>query len=570
MAIGNAVKFLLVAFFMTSFAAGLGAEEYPRFNTRIGTQTFVPAYQFDAPQSNKLIETVHRIHELGSGVVKFEMSDRVQSVYGVPTSGVSSLVELYNTPSYQWVFDQPFDTFIFWAYPFGMNALNNPWGDGYSPSEAATEYDQLRALTEALRNDPRLDGKEVLIGFWEGDNALRNSSGDPNHNPGATRISGMKDWIRNRQQAIADGRAATPDSSVGVYNYAEVNLVLQTQWDPRYITVLRNVFDDPTVIVDLISYSCWDVSTVGDDNALDGFLTWSLNEIRNRGNFSGAYPHPVPVFIGEHGRPRRNAACTEIFTAQSQRTGSRAIIQSALRFNCPYVLYWQIYNNETVGGCQLGYWLIDNANVRQPVWYEHNDFLAKANILRNQTRLWLQRNPTDAEFIGFGSNYESLIPSDMLNTLLDGQAIKQVVGDEEFVALLMEVFNGDPEHEDGPNYLSLLQTVPRSQVLNLVMDGEAFQSRVPDADFARYLYEGTLMRSPGMVTEPELAAALDALQSTPRSALWRMTFLNSEEFLQGELLLREINERKAAVVTRRHFFDFTILQPSYGELIQIY
>jgi hypothetical protein len=107
-------------------------------------------------------------------------------------------------------------------------------------------------------------------------------------------------------------------------------------------------------------------------------------------------------------------------------------------------------------------------------------------------------------------------------------------------------------------------------VLNAVMNGTAFRDLVSDADFALSLYEGTLMRAPGSVGAGELAATITALATTPRSTVWRLTFLNSSEFAQGELLLRDLNTRHSPVIRRRHFFDFSVPVEPVAETLQIF
>ena len=49
-------------------------------------------------------------------------------------------------------------------------------------------------------------------------------------------------------------------------------------------------------------------------------------------------------------------------------------MKAALRWGCPFVLYWEMYNNEVKEGKQIGYWLIDDKNVKQPVYYTHRRF----------------------------------------------------------------------------------------------------------------------------------------------------------------------------------------------------
>ena len=55
---------------------------------------------------------------------------------------------------------------------------------------------------------------------------------------------------------------------------------------------------------------------------------------------------------------------------------SRRLIRTALQWGCPFVLYWEMFNNEVdKDGKQKGFWLIDDKGVKQPVYDLHHRFL---------------------------------------------------------------------------------------------------------------------------------------------------------------------------------------------------
>jgi hypothetical protein len=69
-----------------------------------------------------------------------------------------------------------------------------------------------------------------------------------------------------------------------------------------------------------------------------------------------------------------------------------------LEWGCPFVLYWEMYNNEVRDGRQRGFWLIDDKGLKQPVYltlqqYFRNARLWVTDFLRQQLRL-----PTSMEF----------------------------------------------------------------------------------------------------------------------------------------------------------------------------
>ena len=76
------------------------------------------------------------------------------------------------------------------------------------------------------------------------------------------------------------------------------------------------------------------------------------------------------VWIGEYGYP----ACR--YSPQDQADRSRRLMKTALQWGCPFVLYWEMYNNEVdEDGKQRGFWLIDDKGVKQPVYYMHQRLL---------------------------------------------------------------------------------------------------------------------------------------------------------------------------------------------------
>ena len=76
---------------------------------------------------------------------------------------------------------------------------------------------------------------------------------------------------------------------------------------------------------------------------------------------------------------------------QADRT--RRLMKTALQWGCPFVVYWEMYNNEVeTDGKQRGFWLIDDKAVKQPVYHLHQRFLQwargyVAGIAKTERRL---------------------------------------------------------------------------------------------------------------------------------------------------------------------------------------
>lgn len=537
------------------FLACLSAADYATFNTRVGTQTFAPAYQFESGTKNKLIETTDRIQELGSDIIKFEMSSRVNSTYGVSVSGISNLTQQFNSTSYQNVFGRPFQTFVVWMFPFTVNSLNNHWKDGYSSGESTSEYTEVYNLVVAMRNSPALAGKSILLGHWEGDNCLTNGTGG---DPGSTAIDGMKAWYKNRQQAVEAAKAATPSSTVQIYHYAEVNTVLQTQWNTGLFTVCKNVLNDPTVTIDLVSYSCWDTCTVVPWN--DSYMQYSLDHINGLVHFTSAFPGAKKVFIGEQGLPRYHSDGSAWFTEAQQRDQSRALVRKCATWGCPYVLYWQMYNNGVTGSVQHGFWMIDNTlpmGTKQLVWYDHQDFMGKSHTLKNMYRYWLLRNPDDTGFQSFAGAYDTFNASTQLNVVIDSTEYAGLLTNPQYLSFLFQKLLNVANAAADPDYAGYLAQLtggtPRSTVLNNMLNSTRFKGLISDVEFANYLYLGTLKRASVDTGSAEFLATVSQLGTTPRATVWR-NFLNTSEFFTKELDLRSLNQAGDDTVATKQFF----------------
>jgi len=55
---------------------------------------------------------------------------------------------------------------------------------------------------------------------------------------------------------------------------------------------------------------------------------------------------------------------------------SRVVMRTGLEWGCPFVLYWELYNNEIYpDGRQRGFWLVDDKGAKQPICYTHEELL---------------------------------------------------------------------------------------------------------------------------------------------------------------------------------------------------
>ena len=213
---------------------------------------------------------------------------------------------------------QPFDTFVFWAY--SQNAGNaSP-----SPKDAAadnifarqylqTNYGEIYDLVVWLRTVYNGTNRSFFIGDWGMDNKMACSGAC---DPLPATIANVIAWENARQQAVDDAKAATPNSTVPVWHYAEINFVQQIMsgsTKPRMINAVM-----PYINPDYVSYSAWE-SLWPNIAALPGALTYIQAHVVPKPDVPGAR-----VFVGEFG------AKASYWGPAKQNTLSMSVIQEAL------------------------------------------------------------------------------------------------------------------------------------------------------------------------------------------------------------------------------------------------
>jgi hypothetical protein len=250
----------------------------------------------------------------------------------------------------------PFETFVFWAY--SQNASNvspspsNPTADNvFAPQYLQTNYDEIYDLVIWLRRVYNGSNRSFFIGDWEMDNKMACSG---SCDPVPATIANVIAWENTRQQAVDDAKAATPDSSVAVWHYAEINFVQQVisgSTKPRMINAVL-----PDINPDYVSYSSWD-SLWPSITALPGALTYIQTHMPPKPGVPG-----VRVFVGEFG------AKASYWGADKQASLSMSIINEALKWGAPLLFYWAVYDNTT-----SGYWLIDATDTPQSIYYSFQE-----------------------------------------------------------------------------------------------------------------------------------------------------------------------------------------------------
>ena len=382
-----AVHFFILILFLGSFQALYSQEgneitdpEVLNFNYGIGTQTIGPSYGFTS--DDRLVETAQAILNMGSNILKINLSTNSYSITG--RSAYKTLTELVrDDPSFSKVLDMPFTYYFFWA------RSNADWADGYSTAERSEDSLQLSELTAYLLYRFNNSGKQFFLGHWEGDWYLLPNY-DASYIPSDVRCNNMIQWYNARQNAIDEAKRIFIHNNVDVFSYCEVNRVVDAKNGLR--RVVNKVL--PFSNVDYVSYSSYDAQDL------------SQTEFNTLLSFIEGYLPPKPqiqgkrVFIGEMGRNAQSLS----FSKSQHESVNRTNIRKALAWGCPFVLYWEMYNNEISNNVQKGFWLIDNKNEKWPLYYTYSDFYIKAKEWVAGQKILLNRLPSSEEYLTWAYN----------------------------------------------------------------------------------------------------------------------------------------------------------------------
>lgn len=346
------------------------------FNYAIGTQTIGPSYGFSS--DDRLVETAKAIMAMGSNILKISLSAGSYNISGRTYPNITALVR--DDPSFSAVLDMPFTYYFFWA------RSHSNWADGYSAAERTEDSVQIADLTTYLLTKFNNSGKQFFLGHWEGDWYLLPNY-DVNYIPSDARIEGMIQWYRARQNAVDEATRVTSHTNVNVFSYCEVNRVVDA------INGLRRVTNYvlPYTNVDYVSYSAYDSQGLN-QTEFSNVLNYIEGNLPPRPHITGKR-----VFVGEMGRCAQDFG----FSKTQHEAVNRENIRKSVAWGAPFVLYWEMYNNEIKDGTQRGFWLIDNTNTKWPLYDTYAGFYSKAKQWVLDQKKSLNRLPTREEYMSW-------------------------------------------------------------------------------------------------------------------------------------------------------------------------
>ncbi|MBX3278612.1 MAG: hypothetical protein KF868_11475 [Acidobacteria bacterium] len=324
------------------------AERFGVYNWNVDDRAF-PAGDLD-----RLNWGADSVAETGSRTIRVFIGPR--DVYSVNPPGVTDLADLAASTAYDRLFrDTRFTTYLLTAY--SLADMRNNWADGFTPSEYASERDEIKRLSEYLLTNPAFAGKTFIILNWEGDNPMFRLS----HKQSIW--DAFTAWIESRADGVRAARDAVPQSTARVYSGLEFTLIRSPRTgeqcgapaaDPVHANPLRNrcVIDyvAPRVSVDYYSYSAWqtirriyDEPGLGVADAFKSDLRIALDLVRAaRSEITEAN-----FLIGEYGFERitfGECRAAEMFTEFVDA------LEGPDALGISYAVYWQIIDNFPIYG----------------------------------------------------------------------------------------------------------------------------------------------------------------------------------------------------------------------------
>jgi hypothetical protein len=342
--------------------------ELAAYNLVVGTQAIGPRYRFT--QDHPEVEAAKEIYKMGSNAVKIRLNRGAEfdEIVGLP-----------------------------FQYIFLWYSNNANWTDGVSAAERQVIYQETYDYTRNLLTKYNHSGKRFYLGHWEGDWSLLPDY-DGKKNPSSVAIQGMIDWYNLRQKAIDAAKADTPHEEVDVYHYAEVNRVRDAM-DLGMKRVVNSVL--PFVAPDYVSYSAYDIQKL------------PLHEVHRTLDYVASFLAPKAgiegkrVFIGEFGLQARY---TNNYDPIEHEKVNREYIVKFMKWGTPFILYWEMYNNEVKEGRHEGFWLIDDKGKKWPLYFTFQNLYRESRIYLGSFYEQHGRWPTTSEYLEFSIKHLTQAP----------------------------------------------------------------------------------------------------------------------------------------------------------------
>jgi len=309
---------------------------------RLGCTHCKGSYNFT--QKDYLNEGADEILGTGMRVIKIWLQGPQGNYpYNSDYPRYDNLVKTAEHPHFRKFFNKPFHTFI-------INCFSHHGGDneyyrnGVSDIQYEHEVEEFYELAKYLLTTYRGTGKTFVLQHWEGDWAIRPvDDRRPIKDPTPTAIQGMIRWLNARQEGVNRARNEIKDTDVKVYHACEVNLVEMAIEGEHSVT--NDVL--PYTHCDLYSYSAYDTIHYARTNppkARPAFRA-ALDYLASKAPDSEAFGNKN-IYIGEFGQPCVLSVQDHSASEEKAFAVIRLAVEESLRWGCPYIVYWQVYDNE--------------------------------------------------------------------------------------------------------------------------------------------------------------------------------------------------------------------------------
>lgn len=342
----------------------------------IGSTHTRPNYYFG--KQDCLNEGADRLLALGTKVVKVffymgkETPDKMYP-WNSEWPTVKTHSEGAQLPYWKIFFDKPFKTFIITTLEI-VPEKEYYWRENFTAEQEQEVERQMYEFARYLLQTYKGTGKTFIISNHETDWHLEGQMGDWDvEAPDAVYANAVR-WFNARQRGVQRARQEAGTEGVLVLHSGEVVHVVKSMQTGQKNMVNKVL---PYAAFDLISYSAWDATVVGGIHPPQ-LLKDALDYIAKNAQPSVYYGHKKHIYIGEFGIPENEYTAEQIQTLVSQ------VVEIALEWGCPYIVYWQLYCNEPQKNVALpswnlkdhrGFWLIRSDNTYTPVYdYFHQLF----------------------------------------------------------------------------------------------------------------------------------------------------------------------------------------------------
>jgi hypothetical protein len=329
---------------MTREAKGSLDQSSQSLADRLGCTHVSGTYNFT--DKNFLDEGTDRILELGMRTVKLYLAnpERHYPFNSDWPKEFRSPAEIAAHPYYRAVFEKPFRTYILTVFSIHRESGFGEYRDGFTDEEYAEEARQIEELATYFLRTYRRSDKTFIVQNWEGDWAIRgNTDRSVEADPSEEAARGMVRCINARQEGVDRARKRAGRTQAKVYHACEVNLVSFAIQGRRSVT--NNVL--PHTHCDLYSYSAYDTIGLASNDPAKGraALREALDYIAAKAPDSEAFGEKN-IYIGEFGWPQVVSKKDPHASPEKNLNVIRTTVEVGLEWGCPYLVYWQIYDNE--------------------------------------------------------------------------------------------------------------------------------------------------------------------------------------------------------------------------------